>query len=453
MTKTLDNAGSRPTVAAAGATHHPERINTSRSASATTTIRRLSRRLAMALAGMAITATAANASDCTPRDVSETQAWALHSRVLTLDTHIDISRHFATHRHDPGGFTRAQNDLPKMRAGGLDAAFLILYAGQGALTDEGYAVARQRIEDSYHGIQRMLRAYPDQAALARTADEVEALHAEGKIAILLGMENAYPLGASIDQIPLWAERGVRYVGITHIGHNQFAGSSNPNANLGDTDDDSGLSGLGRSLVSALNDHGILIDVSHVGKSSMLEAIALSRTPVIASHSSVDGVYVNARNLDDEQLDAIRANGGVAQMVAFRAYVDQVDEAIRTGEAALRATHVADGWEKVTVEGLEAYSTGLAALRRQHPDVTLQRFVDHIDYAVARIGVDHVGIASDFDGGGGVQGWDDASETANVTRELMRRCYDEAQIRALWGGNVLRILRAAEAGARIGSGDD
>ncbi|WBQ14134.1 dipeptidase [Hyphomonadaceae bacterium BL14] len=398
-----------------------------------------------ALASTALLAAGA-AADRQPREVSETEARALHERVLTLDTHIDIPRGYATHEIDPGGFTRLQNDLPKMRAGGLDAAILIVYAGQGPLDEEDYATARETAEGTYQAIMRMLRAYPGQIALARTADEVEAIHAEGRLVALIGIENGYPLGPSLDDVPMWAERGVRYVGLTHFGHNQFAGSSNPLERLGDAQEDPGLTDLGRALIAALNDHAILVDVSHVGKNSMMEAVALSRAPVIASHSGAYGVYANARNLDDEQLDAIRDNGGVAQMVAFRGYVADVDPRIVEGMAELRARHLADGWAGASREDVIAYQDGVAALRARYDDVTLAQFVDHIDHAVARIGIAHVGISADFDGGGGVQGWDNSSETLNVTRELMRRGYSEDEIRALWGGNVLRILRAAEAAA-------
>jgi len=383
----------------------------------------------------------------TPREVSEAEAWALHSRVLTIDTHVDIRDGFATERLDPGRFTRSQVDLPKMRAGGLDAAFFIVYVGQGALEADGFARAHASAEQSYRAIKRMVRAYPAQIGLARTADEVEALHASGRLVALLGMENAYPLGERVDDIPKWAERGLRYVGLTHFGHNQFGGSSNPRFDLGDVELDPGLTELGRELVGALNDHGILVDVSHVGKRSMMEAVALSRLPVIASHSGAMGVYQNARNLDDEQLKAIRDSGGVAQMVAFRSYLADVHPELVAGQSRLRQRYLADGWGEATAEDRERYVTELAQLRRQHPDVTLAQFVDHIDYAVDLIGVEHVGIVSDFDGGGGVEGWDDASETVNVTWELMRRGYSEDEIHALWGGNVLRVLRANEAGRR------
>lgn len=381
------------------------------------------------------------------KNVTEAAARALHEQILTIDTHVDIGRGYATHLLDPGGFTKAQVDLPKMRAGGLDAVFLIVYAAQGALTAEAYQLAANTAEHSYQAIMRMIRAYPEQVGLARTADDVEALHKAGKRIVLLGMENAYPLGDSIKDVPKWAERGIRYVGLTHIGHNQFSGSSNPRADLNDSENDPGLSALGRQLVKALNQHGILIDVSHVGKKSMLEAIKLSTAPVIASHSSAMSVHANLRNLDDEQLDAIKANGGVAQMVAFRSYVAELDPALAAAISELRQQYLPNGWANANEEQRTSYDAKLTQLRSEHPDVTLAQFVDHIDYAVNRIGIEHVGIASDFDGGGGVEGWNDASETLNVTWELMRRGYTKAQIQALWGGNVLRILRQAEQAAK------
>lgn len=379
-----------------------------------------------------------------PREVSETEARALHGRVLTLDTHVDIGRGYATDQLDPGRFTRAQVDLPKMRAGGLDAKFLIVYTGQGPRDAEGYDKAAASAEDSYRAIRRAIDAYPDQIALATTADEVEAIHASGRKVALIGMENAYPLGPSIAGVPLWAERGVRYVGLTHMGHNQFGGSSNPNPALGDAAEDEGLTELGRELVKALNDHGILVDISHVGKRSMLEAVALSRAPAIASHSGASGRYANARNLDDEQLKAIRDNGGVAQMVAFRSYVAALAPEVAAGIVELRNMHIAKGWAEASEADIAAYNQGVLDLRARYSDVGLDAFVDHIDYAVDLIGIDHVGIASDFDGGGGVVGWDNAAETLNVTWELMRRGYSEDEIGKLWSGNVLRILRAAQA---------
>ena len=389
--------------------------------------------------------------DAAPRgdDALPVDTTALHDRVLTLDTHIDIDPGYATYRLDPGVFNRAQVDLPSMRAGGLDAGFFIVYVGQGAISPIGYDEAAAIAEDKYQAILRMIRAYPDEIALAVTADQVEAIHASGRLVALIGMENSWPLGEDLSRVELWADRGVRYVSITHFGNNQFGGSSNPNMAQGDPPEDPGLTELGRGLVAELNDHGVMVDVSHVGKTTMLEAIALSRAPVIASHSGARAVYDHPRNLDDEQLRAMRDNGGVAQMVAFRRYIADIDPELAAAEQAL-ADEMGLGTREDRANAdqatADAFRDRLRTLRASMNDVTIATLVDHIDHAVAVAGVDHVGIASDFDGGGGVGGWDDATTTPAVTAELIARGYSEDDIAKIWGGNVLRVMRAVEAAA-------
>lgn len=390
------------------------------------------------------------AADSLAAERSEAEARAIHDRLLTIDTHIDIGPDYATAALDPGRLTRAQVDLPGMRIGGLDAGFFIVYTQQGALDAAGYAAARQAAEDKYRGIERMLRAYPSQIGLARTADEVEAIAASGRLVALIGIENAYPLGESVADVPMWAARGVRYASITHFGDNQFGGSSNPSKDRGDPETDQGLTDLGRALVEALNDAGIMVDISHVGKRTGLEAMEASRAPVIASHSGARSVYDNPRNLDDAQLRAIAADDGVAQMVAFRSYVAEVDPAASKALGALRerlGLTSGAAFRAATPAVLDEYARERTRVRAAHPDVTLAAFVDHVDHAVKVAGVDHVGLSGDFDGGGGVQGWDNAAETFNVTRELLSRGYSEADLTKLWGGNVLRVMRAAEAAAR------
>ena len=383
------------------------------------------------------------------QDMSEAEIAALHERVLTLDTHIDIGDGYATPALDPGGFTNAQADLPKMRIGGLDAGFFIVYVGQGDLDEDGYADAHARAEEKYQGIMRMVRAYPDQIGLATSADEVEEIAGSGRIVALIGIENSYPLGPSVEDVAMWAERGARYASLTHFGVNQFGGSSNPNLAAGDSPEDEGLTELGRDLVSELNAHGIMIDVSHVGKRTGLEAMELSSAPVIASHSGARAIYDHPRNMDDEQLAALAENGGVIQVVAFRGYVDDVNPALSEAQSELAeelGLDTAEGRREATDSEVAYYRARLNRLREEHGDVTLERFVDHIDHAVEIAGIDHVGIASDFDGGGGVAGWDDAAQTLNVTRELVRRGYTESDIEKIWSGNLLRVLRAVEQAA-------
>jgi len=382
--------------------------------------------------------------------IPEAEARAIHDRLLTIDTHIDTGPGFATAALDPGRMTRAQVDLPGMRIGGLDAGFFIVYTAQGALNAEGFANARQMAEDKYRGIERMLRAYPDQIGFARTADEAETIAASGRLVALMGMENAYPLGESVADVPMWAARGIRYVSITHFGNNQFGASSNPVTSRGDSAEDQGLTALGRDLVEALNDAGMMVDISHVGRRTGLEALALSRAPVIASHSGARAVYDNPRNLDDEQLRALAAAGGVAQMVAFRSYVGNVDPAATEALNKLREGLGLNGVGRFGTASpavLDEFARERTRIRADHPDVTLAQFADHVDHAVAVAGIDHVGLSGDFDGGGGVQGWDSAAESFNVTRELLNRGYAEADLAKLWGANILRVMRAAEAMAR------
>jgi membrane dipeptidase len=387
---------------------------------------------------------AAGAQDLSPSAVRD-----LHDRTLTLDTHVDIGGGYATPKLDPGGFTNAQVDLPKMRAGGLDAGFFIVYTAQGRRDEAGYAAARQTAEDKYQAILRMVRAYPERIALATTADQVEEIAASGRLVALIGMENAFPLGLTLDDLPMWAERGVTYVSLTHFGHNQFGGSSNARLDFGDTPEEPGLTDLGRALVAALNDAGIMVDISHVGKRTGLEAMALSRAPVIASHSGARGVYDNPRNLDDEQLIAIRDNGGVAQMVAYRSYVAAVDPALEEASKALRerlGLTSGSAFGAASAETLAEYIAEIQVLRQTYEDVSLAQLIDHLDHAVAVAGIDHVGLSGDFDGGGGVQGWDNAAESPTVTAELVARGYSEEDIAKIWGGNVLRVMRDVESQA-------
>ena len=371
-------------------------------------------------------------------------AAAIHAETLTLDTHIDIPLTYME-EIDPSGPTELQVDLPKLRAGELDSGFWIIYTPQGELTAEGYAAGLEIAETRNKAINALAKTHSDSFELAKTAADVRRIVAEDKHAVLIGMENAYPLGESVETIAMWAERGVRYVGITHFGHNQFGDSSNPNPARDDGPKWKGLSPLGETLVRALNDNGIMVDVSHAGKETMIQAADLSRTPIIASHSGVKAVADSARNLDDEQLLKIKEVGGVAQMVALGSYVK-----LPTAEqAAARAALDEEFGDRADWDQAkrDIYGERRKAITAMAPEATVSNFVDHIDHAVKIAGIDYVGIASDFDGGGGIEGWKDASETANVTAELVKRGYSQAEIAKIWGGNLLRVMEAVEKGAK------
>jgi membrane dipeptidase len=372
------------------------------------------------------------------------RARAIHERVITLDTHDDI---------DPRDFTKARNytqrldtqvNLPKMEEGGLDVAFFIVYVGQGPLTQAGYDDAYAQAVAKFDAVHRLTKEIaPDRIGLALTADDVRRIAASGRKVAVIGIENAYPIGTDLKRIKEFHDRGGRYMSLAHNGHSQFADS-----NTGERDGKflyNGLSELGKQAIAEMNRVGLMVDVSHPSKQANLQAIALSKAPVIASHSAARALANHSRNLDDEQLQAIKKNGGVVQTVAFDGYVkikppDSPERAAAL--AKVRATLPAGGPGGLTDEQRGRFRAQMAAVDKQFPPppmATVADFVNHIDYLVKTIGVDHVGISSDFDGGGGVAGWDGAEETFNVTLELVKRGYTEAQIGQLWSGNLLRVM--------------
>ena len=368
----------------------------------------------------------------------------IHERAVTIDTHDDISANFGSDEVNPCQRLSRQVDLVKMKEGGMDVAFFIVYVGQGARTPEGYAAARAEALRKFEGIHRVAEVLcPDQAEIAYTAADLERIVASGKRAIAIGVENGYPIGTDLAVLRDFYRRGGRYLTLTHNGHNDIGDSSNPLPGEG-PGEHGGLSPFGEQVVAEMNRLGMMIDISHVAKSTMLDAARLSRAPVIASHSGAAAINPNARNLDDEELLALEQNGGVAQAVALGEFV-RADPPEKT--AALQALRqeltAGGGTRNLTPEQRAAYQAKREELDRRWPPANVSDYVDHIDHMVKLIGIDHVGISSDFDGGGGVRGFNDASEAPNVTAELVRRGYTEEQIRKLWGGNLLRVWKEVE----------
>jgi len=375
----------------------------------------------------------------------EARARDIHARALTIDTHDDIEDDFAG-AVDPLNADR-QVTLEKMQAGGLDAAFFVVYVGQGERTPDGYAQARAGAMTKFAAIHRMAdEMYPDRIEIAYHPEDVERIVGSGKLATVIGMENGYIIGKDLSLLKTYYDLGGRYLTLAHQGHNDISDSANPSERLGDAEEEwGGLSPFGEEVVAELNRLGIMIDVSHISKKAALDAMRVSRAPVIASHSSTRALADVPRNMDDETLLALKENGGVMQTVALRGYVRTRPEY----DAARRAL-----WEELGIDGYAAframsdeqraaYDARIAELEERWPAANVSDFVDHIDHAVQLVGIDHVGISSDFDGGGGVVGWDDASESANVTLELVRRGYSEEDIAKLWGGNLLRVWREVE----------
>lgn len=399
-----------------------------------------------------ISAASAAITACSSPDAPEAVDTAtIHAKAIVLDSHIDLELDLIADDMDPWSSGKSRATLEKMKDGGMDGAFLIVFSPQGENNAAGIETASQIAERRYRAIARLTEKHPGQIELAVTAKDARRIHEAGKRIALIGIENAYPLGNSVDDVEKWAERGVRYVGITHVGHNQFADSSNPSYTRGETDSlHGGLSPLGKDLVGALNDAGIIVDVSHTSKATSLQAMKLSRTPVLASHSGVDGVSENLRNLDDEQLIALKENGGVIHIVAYGPYLkDKTPEQKAFEAKVLKDMGLEDDFAFMAMDSdTEAmFDDKMAPAKALSTPANVGDLVNHIDYVVNKIGVDHVGISSDFDGGGRIEGWMDASETGNVTAELVKRGYSEDEINKIWGGNLLRVLEAAQAGAR------
>lgn len=397
----------------------------------------------------------------------EEKARRIHDAVITIDTHDDINVKNFT---DSINYTQnldTQVNLPKMEEGGLDVAWLIVYTGQDTLSTDGYAKASDNAMSKFEAIHKLCEEIaPDQIELALTSADVRRIVDSGKKVAMIGVENAYPIGEDLSKIEEYQKLGARYISLAHNGHSQFSDS-----NTGEQDSvwlHNGLSDLGKQAVAEMNRVGIMIDVSHPSKEAMKQMIELTKAPIIASHSSARALCNHSRNLDDEQLLLMKENGGVVQTVAFSSYLN-------TEKHEARADYMKQVYQKVADSlGVDWYERSqFATLSKEQrdaffeyypkvvniakelaekdpnipPAVNVSDFVDHIDYMVKLIGIDHVGISSDFDGGGGIEGWSDASETFNVTLELVKRGYTEEEIAKLWGGNLLRVLDEVQAVAQ------
>ncbi len=387
-------------------------------------------------------------------------ALRIHQNIITIDTHNDINIKNFTETKNYTQDIDTQVNLPKMKKGGLDVSWLIVYTGQEDLTDQGYKKAYKNAISKFDAIHRLVEKYaPNDMELALTSDDVKRIQASGKKVVMIGVENAYPIGKDLKNIKIFYDLGARYMSLAHQGHSQFSDS-----NTGEKDGiwlyNNGLSKLGKEAVKEMNRLGIMIDVSHPSKGAFKQMIEFSNAPLIASHSSARALCDNSRNLDDEQLLLLKENGGVAQTVAFSSYINaKKDEAYKKAKTKIyeKIAHKNDftlldrsQQHELSDQELEIYNKyfkdiklkGAPLLKeaaKTSPPVNVQDFVDHIDYMVKLIGIDHVGISSDFDGGGGIEGWNDASETFNVTFELIKRGYSEDEIAKLWGLNLLRVL--------------
>ncbi len=387
------------------------------------------------------------------------KATKIHKNVITIDTHDDINIKNFTQNNNYTQDLESQVNLPKMKKGGLDVAWFIVYTGQGSLDSIGYDEAYKNAMAKFNAIHRLVEEYAtDQIELALTSDDVKRIHASGKKVAMIGVENAYPMGLDIQNVKKFYDLGARYMSLAHNGHSQFSDS-----NTGEKDSIwlyNGLSELGKKALAEMNKYGMMVDISHPSREANIQMIKLSKAPVIASHSSARALCDVSRNLDDELLLMLKKNGGVVQTVGLNSYLNTEKfnannkankdlyhkvakelgaEFLEWDEVYKLSKMEQDDYFEIYKKVIKIANTRNSEINQEFPPVDVSDFIDHIDYMVQLIGIDHVGISSDFDGGGGIDGWKDASETFNVTLELVHRGYSEKEIAKLWGINLLRVL--------------
>jgi membrane dipeptidase len=375
----------------------------------------------------------------------EEKARELHKRILTVDTHCDTAFNLLRtdwkigDRHDPSLRGSGKIDLPRMRQGALDAEFFAAFVGQGPLTPEGYARAKDRALQAVEAVHKMTEEYSSVIGLAVDPEGARRLKKEGKLTAFIGMENGYPIGRDLALIEFFYKKGVRYITLCHTSDNDICDSSTDRRDP----QDKGLSEFGREVVAECNRLGMLVDISHASDKSFFDVIAATRTPIIASHSSARAVCDNPRNLTDDQLRALAKNGGVIQICFLAAYV-KTPPVVPEREEALKELEAKYGnLRQIQDETVRAKAMAeREAINKKFPQVraNVKDLVDHIDHVKKVVGVDSIGIGTDFDGGGGIVGCDDVSGMIHVTEELIRRGYTDREIEKIWGGNFLRVFQ-------------
>ncbi len=385
---------------------------------------------------------------CGENDVNTPES--IHEKILTIDSHVDIPNDFTfLPQYDPGKLSGMKMDLPKMQSGGLDAAFFIVYVGQSKRTEENYAAAKKLALRKFEAIHRMTdELYSDQISMAYHPEDVRRIHNEGRKVAIIGIENGYVIGKDITLVEDYYRRGGRYMTLAHNGHNDICDSSQPQEKYGDSPSEhGGISDFGKQVIGEMNRVGMMVDISHVSVDCMAQALELTKAPAIASHSSVRALADHPRNMTDDQMKALAENGGVMQIVAYTGFVKTDparEEALMGLYAKVAELHGLSDDDYNNIENTPEWKQGADAIDQQFPIATVSEYIDHVDYAVKLIGIDHVGISADFyDYGGGVTGWLDVSESPNVTRELLGRGYSEQDIAKIWGGNLMRVWAEAD----------
>ncbi|MEE8604494.1 MAG: dipeptidase [Candidatus Aminicenantaceae bacterium] len=373
----------------------------------------------------------------------------IHERVLTVDTHADTPSRLLREGwiigewHNPEERSSGCIDLPRMKEGGLDAEFFAVFVGQGERTPEGYVRAKERADRLLEALYQMEKDHPDLVEIATTPDDAYRLEKLGKRAAFIGMENGYPIGKDLEMVKYFYDRGVRYITLCHGGDNDICDSSFERRNP----EDNGLTDFGKEVVSECNRLGIMVDVSHASDKSFFDILQTTKAPVIASHSSVRAICDHPRNLTDEMLKALAENGGVIQICFVSSFVKTPEPNPERDAATAQLEEKYGSRSDISdAETRKKWREEYMAIREKFPEerAAIKDIIDHIDHVVDLIGVDYVGMGTDFDGGGGVDGCDDVSDMPNITEELVRRGYSDEDIQKIWGGNLMRVFREVES---------
>ncbi len=381
-----------------------------------------------------------------PPDKVSREAHQLHFSSLVFDTHDDTPERFAAAGFDLGKRnTVGHVDIPRMREGGLNAVFFSIWIDGHTMGPAAIA----RALDQLDAIRENVRKYSSDLMLASTADDVRRAHAQGKIAVLMGLEGGHMMGNDVRMLRIYRDLGVRYVTLTHMVNTEWADSST------DKPAHDGLTDAGKDMVREMNRQGLLVDVSHASDKTFYDALAISKAPLIASHSSCRALCDHPRNLSDEMIKALAAKGGVIQINYEKSYLDQAyKDASEKQSAALRAQFDelrknCGGDEACLKAARDKMRAQMRQARAENklPPVSWERIVDHIDHAVKLVGADHVGLGSDFDGASMPDGMDDVTHIPQITEALLRKGYSKADIRKILGENTLRLLVEAERVSR------
>jgi membrane dipeptidase len=369
----------------------------------------------------------------------------LRAEYLTLDSHIDIPFDYMINPdHDPGNETEMQVDFQKMLEGNLDGGFFIVYVGQSELNKNGYQEAKKKAILKFNAINKMVEKYPNKIVLVKSPEEVYEAKRDKKLFAAIGIENGYVIGEDIELLKYYYDLGARYMTLSHIGHNQISDSSLPKKSLkNDIEMHGGLSNFGKITIKKMNELGMMIDISHVSDKSALQAIELSYHPVIASHSGARSVADHPRNIPDNIIREIAKKGGVIQVVAFSSYVKvnkkRTESIINLRDSILTMTGDNNFIPEKHMKLIE-YKNGMDKINKKFPLPGIDSFIDHIDHIVDLVGIDYVGISSDFGGGGGIEGWSNASQTFNITNSLLLRGYSKDEVNKIWSENFLRVWK-------------